>query len=173
MTLLLVLVMCNVLPALMLVIVVTTSWMELVVINVLEGVTVSVSTVVLEGDEPEDSSAEEGEEEDVGVKVEVEVITSSEEELGGSVTTEEVTTGGGDVGEDEGEGEGEDEGEDEDEVSLSSSPVEVAVGVAVSDAEPPVDRLTFWRFKRAMASSRGSAATAEAATSIEKRRMAS
>lgn len=75
---------------------------------------------------------------------------------------EDSVTGGGE----------EEVGEKVEELVVSSS-LEVTVEVTVSESVTPVDRTTLWRFKRAMASSRGSAETAEAATSIEKRRYVS
>jgi hypothetical protein len=92
MTLLLVLVKCTVLPALTLVIVVTTSEIELLVINVLDAVNVLVTVEVESSEELVISELEEG----VCVEVVVMTVTDSDE-VGGRVMVAEVVMVDSDV----------------------------------------------------------------------------
>jgi hypothetical protein len=99
----------------------------------------------------------------VGVKVEVDTmtVTDCEVELALWVMVEDsvTTEGDADVGDEVGELVGE----------LVSA--EVGEDVASDEvSEPPVDSCTLWRFSRAMASSSGSAVTADAAKSMLNRR---
>jgi len=153
-SLLLVLVIWTVLPALTLVMVVMTSWIEWDVIKVFEAVRVLVVTV--DTDSPVETVLPA---EFVGVKVEVvrTTVVDGEEELALSVMVEDSVMTEVEV------------------VEVETMTVVEPVTSAEEDADevsllPPVDSGTLWRLNRAMASSRASAETAGAKSMPKRRR---
>jgi len=158
-TLLLVLVKCMVLPLLTLVIVVTTSEMELDVIWVKDAEDVSVTVLVDCSVELVSSAELEG----VWVDVVVMTVVRSDE-VPGRVIVEDVVIVVAEVVSD-----------------VVAEEVSLEVGVAVPESvaesvaellepEPPVLNATLWRLNRAMASSRGSAVTTDALSKPKRRR---
>jgi hypothetical protein len=152
--LLLVFVRWMVLPALTLVMVMMTSETEEVVIRVRLGVTV-VWTVLVDWDVLSSEVWD-------GVRVDVVVSTTVDcEEVGPTVIVEEVVMTEADVGW----------------LEVREEEVGSSLLVVIADddsevSEPPVLKGTLWRLNRAMASSRGSAATIDAVLKAPRRRTA-